>query len=110
MSSKKRSSRSSSSKAKDSASGWEYPDYYNNPPFFTLQPVAETRQRQLSMWIDLIRDYCKAHKVFIMDPGHPIFNNSGIKSKSPMFKKREEERTATNKKKAREKVLVVILP
>lgn len=35
----------------------QFPSYYNFPPFFTLQPVLSTREKQLSQWRDLILSY-----------------------------------------------------
>lgn len=32
----------------------ELPEYYSFPPFFTLQPVTQTRKYQLRLWKELI--------------------------------------------------------
>ncbi|MBC8132418.1 MAG: hypothetical protein H7X95_05500, partial [Deltaproteobacteria bacterium] len=39
----------------------EWPSYYSLPPFFTLQPVPNTRQKQLQMWTELVLLYQKHH-------------------------------------------------
>lgn len=33
------------------------PEFWNFPPFFTLQPVEATRAKQLTLWKDLILKY-----------------------------------------------------
>jgi ESCRT-II complex subunit VPS25 len=38
---------------------FEWPEFYSFPPFFTLQPVEETRKKQLDMWVDLVVRWCK---------------------------------------------------
>jgi len=37
------------------------PELYDFPPFFTLQPVFNTRQKQLQMWLEYVASYMK-HK------------------------------------------------
>lgn len=32
----------------------EVPEFYHFPPFFTLQPVLETRKMQMKLWHDFI--------------------------------------------------------
>jgi ESCRT-II complex subunit VPS25 len=32
----------------------ELPEFYHFPPFFTLQPVLETRRMQLKLWHDFV--------------------------------------------------------
>ena len=34
-----------------------YPEFYNFPPFFTIQPVLATREKQLALWRELILNY-----------------------------------------------------
>jgi hypothetical protein len=36
---------------------FQLPDLYNFPPFFTIQPVLITREKQLEQWRDLILKY-----------------------------------------------------
>ena len=33
------------------------PDFYHFPPFFTIQPVLSTREKQLGQWRELILKY-----------------------------------------------------
>eukprot|EP00934_Nitzschia_sp_Nitz4_P008912 Nitzschia sp. Nitz4//scaffold72_size95085//83385//84208//NITZ4_004771-RA/size95085-augustus-gene-0.67-mRNA-1//1//CDS//3329557408//8902//frame0 len=41
----------------------QYPDFYSFPPFFTIQPVLETREKQLTLWRDLIVQFHMQHKL-----------------------------------------------
>jgi hypothetical protein len=43
---------------------YKFPDYYDWPSFFTIQRHTETRIKQLNMWSDLIRNFCKDRKVW----------------------------------------------
>lgn len=36
------------------AADQDLPEFYHFPPFFTLQPVLETRKMQLKLWHDFI--------------------------------------------------------
>eukprot|EP01095_Lingulamoeba_sp_RSL-Kostka_P009557 TRINITY_DN3322_c1_g3_i1.p1 TRINITY_DN3322_c1_g3~~TRINITY_DN3322_c1_g3_i1.p1 ORF type:complete len:181 (+),score=42.01 TRINITY_DN3322_c1_g3_i1:97-639(+) len=62
---------------------FEWPFYYNKPPFFTLQPVLITRQTQIQMWRELIFSYCKAKNMHKLDVDNSIelFNNEEIDRK-----------------------------
>eukprot|EP00128_Syssomonas_multiformis_P006349 Colp12_sorted_trinity150504_noHs@21299 len=46
---------------------FEWPSFYNFPPFFTVQPNAETRERQVQVWGELVLGYCKHHKSFLLE-------------------------------------------
>ena len=35
----------------------QLPDFYHFPPFFTIQPVLSTREKQLGQWRELILKY-----------------------------------------------------
>eukprot|EP00760_Papus_ankaliazontas_P028639 PhM_4_TR3821/c0_g1_i1/m.43845/K12189/VPS25, EAP20; ESCRT-II complex subunit VPS25 len=37
-----------------------YPRFYSLPPFFTLQPVAATRQKQMDLWCEVLSIYCSS--------------------------------------------------
>mmetsp|Transcript_6569 Transcript_6569/g.9575 ORF Transcript_6569/g.9575 Transcript_6569/m.9575 type:complete len:178 (-) Transcript_6569:194-727(-) len=39
------------------AENFEYPDFYQFPPSFTIQPVLATREKQLALWRELILKY-----------------------------------------------------
>ena len=50
------------------AAGAPRPRWYATlPPFFTLQPVRDTRTRQMKMWASWILDYCKAEGIQVLD-------------------------------------------
>ncbi|KPJ00329.1 PREDICTED: vacuolar protein-sorting-associated protein 25 [Papilio xuthus] len=62
-----------------------WPWQYNFPPFFTIQPHAETRAKQLEAWQQLITDYLKTTKQSTIDVREsqncPLFNNATINRK-----------------------------
>ncbi len=37
------------------------------PPFFTLQPVLATREKQLKLWSDLVLDWHSARKAYTFE-------------------------------------------
>ena len=41
---------------------FEFPEYYSFPPMFTLQPVEETRAKQLGMWVELVLAFQRHHR------------------------------------------------
>ena len=41
-----------------------FPVFWNYPPYFTLQPIPETQQKQKELWRGLILGYCRHHRVF----------------------------------------------
>lgn len=58
---------------------FKLPNFFNYPPYFTLQPVKDTREKQIQLWKELILDYCRTQKIFIVEPENfPLFTNSGI--------------------------------
>ncbi|XP_026810876.1 vacuolar protein-sorting-associated protein 25 [Rhopalosiphum maidis] len=63
----------------------QWPWQYSFPPFFTIQPNAETRQKQLDAWRTLVLDYCRTQKVSVIDVREgdllPVFNNTTISRK-----------------------------
>ncbi|KAE8575745.1 hypothetical protein XENTR_v10003930 [Xenopus tropicalis] len=65
--------------------GFEWPWQYNFPPFFTLQPNVDTRQKQLSAWSSLVLSYCRHNKLYTMNlmeiQESPLFNNKKIQRK-----------------------------
>ena len=52
------------------------PDFWSFKPFFTLQPVTETREKQLNCWCSLILSYCSFNKINRLD----IYNFSFFKN------------------------------
>eukprot|EP00884_Botryococcus_braunii_P019777 jgi/Botrbrau1/6483/Bobra.0034s0056.1 len=47
-------------------SSFSFPVFHKYPPYFTLQPITETREKQLELWRNLITQYCKHQKVFVL--------------------------------------------
>ena len=43
---------------------YKFPEFYDWPFFFTIQKHAETRIKQLNMWADLIRNFCRENKIW----------------------------------------------
>ncbi|KAF5297825.1 hypothetical protein FQR65_LT09896 [Abscondita terminalis] len=64
---------------------FKLPWQHSFPPFFTLQPHAETRARQISVWRTLILDYCRSRKICSIDireaSRHTLFSNTSIDRK-----------------------------
>eukprot|EP00929_Paragymnodinium_shiwhaense_P067969 TRINITY_DN34163_c0_g1_i1.p2 TRINITY_DN34163_c0_g1~~TRINITY_DN34163_c0_g1_i1.p2 ORF type:complete len:187 (+),score=50.05 TRINITY_DN34163_c0_g1_i1:81-641(+) len=44
-----------------------FPAFYNMPPFFTLQPHAAVRAKQLALWKQVVTGYCAHNRVYILD-------------------------------------------
>eukprot|EP00027_Filamoeba_sp_ATCC50430_P006887 CAMPEP_0168562398 /NCGR_PEP_ID=MMETSP0413-20121227/12100_1 /TAXON_ID=136452 /ORGANISM="Filamoeba nolandi, Strain NC-AS-23-1" /LENGTH=178 /DNA_ID=CAMNT_0008593819 /DNA_START=13 /DNA_END=546 /DNA_ORIENTATION=+ len=44
-----------------------WPAFYDMPPLYTVQPVLNTRQKQLQMWGELVLDYSRFHKKYEFD-------------------------------------------
>ncbi|KAF4029896.1 ESCRT-II complex subunit [Phytophthora infestans] len=58
---------------------FSYPEYYDFPPFFTLQPVRATREKQLVLWQQLILEYHRAHEQPLFQPlASSLFENVKI--------------------------------
>ncbi|KAK1286496.1 Vacuolar protein sorting-associated protein 25 [Acorus calamus] len=59
---------------------FKLPSFFNYPPYFTLQPVRETREKQVQLWKELILDYCRTLKVFTigLEEDFPLFSNPEI--------------------------------
>ncbi|ETW09739.1 hypothetical protein H310_00228 [Aphanomyces invadans] len=69
---------------------YTFPEHYSFPPFFTLQPVRSTREKQLILWKALVLDYHKAMNQPVLTPNSTsIFENQQINRKLSM-----EARTA----------------
>jgi ESCRT-II complex subunit VPS25 len=66
----------------NSNKAYQTPDFWNFPPFFTIQPTLATRQKQLELWKDLILRYHSSQNIHIMVPGEfPLFQNNSINRK-----------------------------
>ena len=63
----------------------EWPWQYNFPPFFTLQPNEDTKNKQIEAWCDLILSYCKQKRIYQIDLAEAqntdLFNNKTIDRK-----------------------------
>ncbi|KAL2518456.1 Vacuolar protein sorting-associated protein [Abeliophyllum distichum] len=61
---------------------FKLPHFFNYPPYFTLQPVRDTREKQIQLWKELILDYCRTQKVFVigLDEDFQLFSNPAIES------------------------------
>lgn len=59
---------------------FKLPNFFNYPPYFTLQPVRETREKQIQLWKELILEYCKTQKIFVvsLEEDFPLFSNPVI--------------------------------
>jgi len=56
-----------------------YPEFYDFPPFYTLQPVIETRKQQLKLWHDFIISWHKRTNVQQLNLNEwPLFSNAKI--------------------------------
>eukprot|EP01025_Chloroclados_australasicus_P010529 TRINITY_DN14318_c0_g3_i1.p2 TRINITY_DN14318_c0_g3~~TRINITY_DN14318_c0_g3_i1.p2 ORF type:complete len:178 (+),score=15.44 TRINITY_DN14318_c0_g3_i1:62-595(+) len=63
--------------------GFDFPPFFNYPPYFTLQPIQETREKQLKLWRDLMLAYCSHNKIYVVnvDEQFPLFQNKEINRK-----------------------------
>lgn len=61
---------------------FKFPPFHSFPPSYTVQPVDGTRSKQVQLWCDLIRDYCRAHRIFWLDVASDhaalLFRNQAI--------------------------------
>eukprot|EP01132_Coremiostelium_polycephalum_P008493 gene8493-10438_t len=59
-----------------SSNTFQFPVYYHKEPFFTIQPVIDTRKKQCQMWQDLILQFCRHYKKYELDINELIKTNS----------------------------------
>ncbi|XP_050263450.1 mitogen-activated protein kinase 20-like isoform X2 [Quercus robur] len=61
---------------------FKLPHFFNYPPYFILQPVRDTREKQVQCWKDLILDYCRTQKIFVigLEEDFLLFSNSAIET------------------------------
>ncbi|CAL5228624.1 g11789 [Coccomyxa viridis] len=61
---------------------FDFPFFFNYPPYFTLQPVKETREKQVELWTELILRYCRQQRAYILSTStaddNPLFYNRKI--------------------------------
>ncbi|GAB6028115.1 Vacuolar protein-sorting-associated protein 25 [Chamberlinius hualienensis] len=64
---------------------FNWPWQYKFPPFFTIQPNVDTRNKQLEAWGSLILNYHRVKRLFILDvteaQNSPLFFNKEIDRK-----------------------------
>jgi ESCRT-II complex subunit VPS25 len=79
------SSTSSGPPRTTTASGFTFPEIYDWPVFFTLQPNAQTRQAQMRRWANLISDWCRYHRTFRLAlteaADSPLFHNARLRKR-----------------------------
>jgi len=60
----------------------DWPWQYSFPPFFTLQPHAPTREKQIQAWKYLVISYCQVNTLSTLDLAEagdlPLFHNGDI--------------------------------
>lgn len=63
----------------------QFPDVYSFAPFFTIQPVLETREKQMALWRELILNYHTSLRIkTLVVHDCPLWNNVEIgRSLSP---------------------------
>mmetsp|Transcript_31692 Transcript_31692/g.48594 ORF Transcript_31692/g.48594 Transcript_31692/m.48594 type:complete len:178 (-) Transcript_31692:87-620(-) len=60
-------------------SDFEFPEFYSFPPFFTIQPVLATREKQLNLWRELILRYHTEYKIkSLVVHDCPLWKNTSI--------------------------------
>ena len=58
---------------------YQYPEFYSFPPFFTIQPVLETREKQMGLWRELILSYHTSLKIkTLVVHDCPLWKNKSI--------------------------------
>ncbi|KAF4391763.1 vacuolar protein sorting-associated protein 25 [Cannabis sativa] len=59
---------------------FKLPHFFNYPPYFTLQPVRDIREKQIQLWKELILEYCRFQKIFVvgLEEDFPLFSNAVI--------------------------------
>ena len=61
---------------------FQFPEFYYFPPFFTIQPIESTREKQLNLWNELILNYYTHHKLpTLIVHECPLFQNASIERK-----------------------------
>jgi ESCRT-II complex subunit VPS25 len=58
---------------------YQFPEFYSFPPFFTIQPVLETREKQLALWRELLLNYHTSLKIkTLVVHDCPLWTNAAI--------------------------------
>uniref|UniRef100_A0A7R9TKY5 Vacuolar protein-sorting-associated protein 25 n=1 Tax=Micromonas pusilla TaxID=38833 RepID=A0A7R9TKY5_MICPS len=64
------------------SSDFAFPDFFDYPPYFTVQPTPETFRKQCELWKSLVLRYCAHHALFVLnldDVSLPLFDNPNVK-------------------------------
>mmetsp|Transcript_9503 Transcript_9503/g.24412 ORF Transcript_9503/g.24412 Transcript_9503/m.24412 type:complete len:193 (+) Transcript_9503:209-787(+) len=65
--------------AESTKGGFTFPEFYSYPPYFTIQPVKATREKQLACWREMLLAWCRHDRVFEIDVATcPVFENKSI--------------------------------
>ncbi|KAN0034880.1 hypothetical protein ACTFIV_001416 [Dictyostelium citrinum] len=70
---------------------FQFPPYYQKEPFFTIQPILNTRKKQFQMWQDLILQYCRHYKIYELDINESIKSNSVLFNNEKINRKLSRE-------------------
>lgn len=67
------------------APAFEWPSHFQFRPFFTLQPVQETREKQLKLWRELVLSYHEHHRLYVLasTASDELFRNPAIDRQLP---------------------------
>jgi len=68
-------------------SDFNWPWEYSFPPFFTIQPHADSREIQIKTWADLVLKFHKHNKQAILnvnDENSELFNNNKLNRRLPV--------------------------
>lgn len=68
-----------------------FPKFWYYPPYFTVQPIAETFEKQKRLWSRLILDWCKSTRTFLIDVHDDrvrVFSNKEIERHLDLWEKR----------------------
>ncbi|KAK2990093.1 hypothetical protein RJ640_017764 [Escallonia rubra] len=68
---------------------FKLPQFFNYPPYFTLQPVRETRDKQVQLWKEMILDYCRTQRIYVigLEEDFPLFTNHAIERRAEWMDK-----------------------
>jgi len=64
---------------------FSWPWQHDFPPFYTIQPNADTKRKQQEAWCSLILSYCKHNRIYELDVAEiatsQLFHNKSIERK-----------------------------
>jgi len=72
-------------------SKYTFPQFWYYPPYFTIQPIAETFEKQKRLWLRLILDWCMCTRTFTIDVHSSkvdVFSNKDIGRYLDVWEKR----------------------